>query len=132
MLHIVRALLPGPLGFNEVGREAGGCNPSTLAQRLARLEQAGLVQKREDADGCRSLYALTPSGEGLDVVVRAIEAWASRHLEAPSPGTAPSRRVPRGRADAFGVGASPLRARDAEEFRERVGTLSAVPISEGA
>ena len=29
-MHIVRALLDGPLGFNELGRAVGGCNPATL------------------------------------------------------------------------------------------------------
>ena len=38
VLHIVHALLGGPKGFNELGREVGGCNPTTLTQRLARLE----------------------------------------------------------------------------------------------
>lgn len=28
-MHIVRALLDGPLGFNELGRSVGGCNPAT-------------------------------------------------------------------------------------------------------
>lgn len=97
VLHIVRALLPGPRGFNEVGREAGGCNPSTLAQRLARLEAVGLVRKHVDADGNRSTYELTEAGEDLRDVVHAIDAWASRHLAGPAlrgirlddPGAAP-------------------------------------------
>ncbi|HZU76444.1 MAG TPA: helix-turn-helix domain-containing protein, partial [Dehalococcoidia bacterium] len=40
-LHIVRALLDGPLGFNELGRRCGGCNPATLKLRLDRLESIG-------------------------------------------------------------------------------------------
>src|SRR5215210_2225990 len=32
-LHIIRALLEGPMGFNDLGR-AVGANPTTLAQRL--------------------------------------------------------------------------------------------------
>ena len=27
-LHIVRSLLEGPKGFNELGRDIGGCNPT--------------------------------------------------------------------------------------------------------
>jgi DNA-binding HxlR family transcriptional regulator len=45
MLHIVRALLEGPRGFNELSRSSGGCNPATLAQRLDELEVRGLVDK---------------------------------------------------------------------------------------
>ena len=33
-MHIVRALLDGPMGFNELGRTVGGCNPATLKVRL--------------------------------------------------------------------------------------------------
>ncbi len=45
VLHIVNALLDGPKGFNAIGREVGGCNPTTLTQRLGRLELLGLVVK---------------------------------------------------------------------------------------
>jgi len=39
-MHIVRALLDGPLGFNELGRAVGGCNPATLKVRLDHLEDS--------------------------------------------------------------------------------------------
>ncbi|MFX4481842.1 helix-turn-helix domain-containing protein, partial [Acinetobacter baumannii] len=32
-LHIIRALLEGPKGFNELSRAIGGVNPATLSQR---------------------------------------------------------------------------------------------------
>jgi len=44
-MHIVRALLDGPLGFNELGRAVGGCNPATLKVRLDHLEDLGLLQR---------------------------------------------------------------------------------------
>src|SRR5438477_10177551 len=44
-MHIVRALLEGPLGFNELGRTVGGCNPATLKARLDRLEDLGLLHR---------------------------------------------------------------------------------------
>ena len=44
-MHIVRALLDGPLGFNELGRAVGGCNPATLKVRLDRLEDLGLLRR---------------------------------------------------------------------------------------
>ena len=43
-LHIIRALLEGPQGFNELGRSVGA-NPSTLVQRLERLETIGIVER---------------------------------------------------------------------------------------
>ena len=45
VLHIVRALLEGPHGFNELGRAVGGANTTTLSQRLDHLERLGLVSK---------------------------------------------------------------------------------------
>jgi DNA-binding HxlR family transcriptional regulator len=91
VLHIVHALLDGPKGFNALGREVGGCNPTTLTQRLARLESLGLIAKLDHAgsDGAasgsngrsgRGCYTLTPSGRELDRVIVAIKRWAEAHL----------------------------------------------------
>lgn len=81
VLHIVHALLSGPKGFNELGREVGGCNPTTLTARLARLEELGVVE-REPHPGSppRFGYALTPSGRELERVILAIRTWAVAHL----------------------------------------------------
>lgn len=86
VLHIVRALLDGPRGFNELGREIGGCNPTTLAQRLSRLEEIGLVSKTvHSVLPPRCSYQLTPAGRGLKVVVDAIDSWAGDYLAADAP-----------------------------------------------
>ena len=44
-MHIVRGLLGGPLGFNELRRIAGGVNAATLSQRLEHLEEIGILTK---------------------------------------------------------------------------------------
>ena len=80
VLHIVHALLAGPKGFNAIGREVGGCNPTTLTQRLSRLEALGLIVKAEGDGTCRACYCLTESGAELDGVIGAIERWAHAHL----------------------------------------------------
>ncbi len=81
VLLIVRALLDSPKGFNELGRDIGGCNPTTLAQRLERLEQLGLVNKKVEAImPPKSSYSLTEAGHGLQCVVEAIHVWAVKHL----------------------------------------------------
>ena len=41
-LQIVRALLGGPRGFNELARAVGGCNPATLSKRLDELAELGV------------------------------------------------------------------------------------------
>lgn len=94
MLHIVHTLLGGPRGFNELGREVGGCNPTTLTQRLARLEEVGLVTRTHELDGtARSGYALTPAGEALSDVIEAIHAWSVRHLESDEHDPTPMARL---------------------------------------
>ncbi|MCD0160765.1 helix-turn-helix transcriptional regulator [Deinococcus sp. 6YEL10] len=86
VLHIVRALLDGEKGFNELARAVGGCNSATLTQRLEHLEQLELINKRtEDSHGklARSVYTLTPAGRELQSVIDAIDGWAKTHLNAP-------------------------------------------------
>ncbi len=82
VLHIVRILLDGPRGFNELGREIGGCNPTTLTQRLVLLENMNLVTKHVQSRlPPRCTYELTPAGRDLQSVVNAIDSWAHTHME---------------------------------------------------
>jgi len=81
MLHIVHSLLGGAKGFNELGREVGGCNPTTLTQRLGRLENLGLVAKTvHSVTPPRCSYDLTDAGMALEGVIDSIRSWAHRHL----------------------------------------------------
>jgi len=80
VLHIVHALLEGPKGFNAIGREVGGCNPTTLTQRLGRLERLGLIVKDAGDGSCRACYRLTDAGARLEDVIVAIHRWADAHL----------------------------------------------------
>ena len=80
-LQIVHALMEGPLGFNELARAIGGCNPSTLAQRLDTLVRLDLVARTVEASSPpRTLYTLTAAGRALQPVVAAMEQWGRRHL----------------------------------------------------
>jgi len=80
VLHIVHALLAGPMGFNAIGREVGGLNPTTLTQRLTRHETLGLIVKVEGDGTCRACYQLTEAGAQLEGVIGAIRRWAGAHL----------------------------------------------------
>ncbi|GGJ82532.1 hypothetical protein GCM10008939_28040 [Deinococcus aquiradiocola] len=88
MLHIVRALLSGNRGFNELARMIGGCNSATLTQRLEQLEHLNIVAKATDVGMtgklARSIYSLTEAGRELQTVIDAIDAWGRAHL-APDP-----------------------------------------------
>lgn len=81
-LHIIRALLSGPQGFNELGRTVGA-NPSTLVQRLERLEAIGIVERTvHSVMPPRTSYALTEAGVALQDVIDALGRWAGVHLTA--------------------------------------------------
>lgn len=83
-LHIIRNLLDNPKGFNELSRAVGGCNPATLAQRVERLEQMGIISKTiHSTMPPRTSYALTESGQALQEVVDAIGRWGNRYLPEP-------------------------------------------------
>lgn len=85
VLHIVRALLNGPKGFNELSREVGGCNPTTLTQRLDKLEGLGLIDKTVcSVMPPKSSYCLTQAGEALQSVIDAIHDWAVDYVQVPS------------------------------------------------
>lgn len=80
VLLIVRVLLSGPQGFNDMARNAGDVNSTTLAQRLARLERAGLVVKTvQSVMPPKTSYELTDAGRALAPVINAIEAWSAEH-----------------------------------------------------
>ena len=80
-LQIVHALLDGPRGFNDLARAVGGCNPSTLAQRLDTLVRLDLLARHvEPTSPPRTSYALTPAGAALQPVIAAIDAWGKAHL----------------------------------------------------
>ncbi len=64
------------------------CQPLTnvLADRLERLEAAGIIERREDTeDRRRTVYRLTPKGEDLAPVLVEIVIWAARHEETAAP-----------------------------------------------
>jgi len=80
-LFIVSTLLHGPIGFNEMSRNAGRINSTTLAQRLVLLEQAGLLCKTvQSTMPPRTSYELTDAGRALQPIIMAIAAWGERHL----------------------------------------------------
>jgi DNA-binding HxlR family transcriptional regulator len=76
-LLIVRDLILGASGFNELARGLPGISRSVLAQRMRTLERAGVVERRM-APGGRTLgYRLTPAGRDLVPVVNALGEWGA-------------------------------------------------------
>lgn len=80
-LHIIRALLSGPKGFNELARAVGGVNATTLTTRLERLEALGLVVREVHSTmPPRTSYHLSEAGVALKDVIDAIRNWALAHM----------------------------------------------------
>ena len=83
VLHIVRALLERPRGFNDLQRAIGGANTSTLSQRLEQLTRLGIVDKTVVSTMPPKVrYELTTAGVALQEVIDAIDAWGRRHMPA--------------------------------------------------
>lgn len=80
-LRIIYALSHGPVGFNEMSRNAGRVNSTTLAQRLVHLERVGLVRKTvQSTMPPRTSYELTEAGRALGPIIVSIAAWGERFL----------------------------------------------------
>ena len=69
----------GAVRFNEFKQTLEGIPPRTLAARLSELEAAGVVERRVVANARppRVEYRLTPAGERLRAVVKALNHWAT-------------------------------------------------------
>lgn len=75
---VVRELLCGSKRFNEIHRGVPKISATLLTQRLRKLEQMGVVERRKVAGG--SEYHLTPAGEELRPLVVALGHWGARWI----------------------------------------------------
>jgi DNA-binding HxlR family transcriptional regulator len=79
---ILRDLSSGPKRFSELEKSVGNINPRTLSQRLDDLERHDIVTKRSYAEvPPRVEYTLTPKGEDLVPLLRAMSAWGNKYYE---------------------------------------------------
>ncbi len=80
-MGVVRILLAGPCRVNELARALGGANPTTLTQRLERLERLGMVHREVvTLMPPHTLVSLTEAGAAIRPVFNALESWANTHL----------------------------------------------------
>src|SRR5918996_6665462 len=75
MLLIVREMLGGASGFNELQRGLPGISRSVLTDRMRSLERAEIVERRTGPKGRTLAYRLTPAGRDLEPVVQALGEW---------------------------------------------------------
>jgi DNA-binding HxlR family transcriptional regulator len=102
-LLVVRDLLHGKSTYGELARSPERIPTNILADRLERLEGAGIVSSAPYQERpVRYAYTLTPKGRALGDVLLAFVRWGKEHIpgtvamnQAPKPGgiaAAPSRR----------------------------------------
>jgi DNA-binding HxlR family transcriptional regulator len=78
LLSILYASLAGAQRFTEFRRSVVGISPKTLSDRLAELEQAGVLERRViPANPPYAEYRLTARGRGLAPVVEAAVRWTA-------------------------------------------------------
>jgi DNA-binding HxlR family transcriptional regulator len=83
-LLVVRDLLLGKSRYHEFIASGEGIPTNILADRLKRLEQAGLVSSATyGSHSRRKEYHLTEAGRALSPAVRALRDWGLTHV----PGT---------------------------------------------
>jgi len=82
---ILRELLHGELGFNDIHRGVPRISKNLLTQRLDSLRGSGIVEQFHRDGERRHVYRLTAAGRALGPVVEALGAWgyewASKDLE---------------------------------------------------
>jgi DNA-binding HxlR family transcriptional regulator len=76
-LLIVREMLGGASGFNELQRGLPGISRSVLTDRMRALERAEVIERRTGPKGRTLEYRLTPAGRDLEPVVQAIGEWGA-------------------------------------------------------
>lgn len=74
---ILRALMEGPLRFNEMLSIVEKVSDRVLTERLRELEAAGLIERKVYPESpVRIEYSLTEKGHAMDKVMEAIQTWA--------------------------------------------------------
>ena len=78
---LFQRLAAGACGFNALHRALPGVSRKVLAEQLRQMECDHLLTRHELGDRLGSVrYELTPYGETLEPVFRALWEWGVRHL----------------------------------------------------
>jgi len=79
-------MFKGRRTFNEFQQAGEGIASNILSDRLARLEEAGILHKQRDAaDGRRFVYRLTDKGLDLAPVLVELVLWSSTYEDTDAP-----------------------------------------------
>ncbi|HMI53694.1 MAG TPA: helix-turn-helix domain-containing protein [Candidatus Saccharimonadales bacterium] len=101
-LLVVRDLLRGHVTYSELQNSLEGIPTNILADRLKRLEAAGLMAKSAYQEHpVRYAYELTEKGKALGDVLLALVRWGKKHIpgtramESPAPHSVRERKPAR-------------------------------------
>lgn len=95
-LLVIRDLLWGKTRYGEFLTSPEAIPTNILAERLTRLEAAGIIQRKPyQQNPPRHAYTLTPKGAELKAVLATLATWGRRHL----PDTAVKSPAPAGKPD---------------------------------
>jgi DNA-binding HxlR family transcriptional regulator len=87
VMLILRELFVGPQRFSDLRRRLPRVSSSVLTDRLAGLEEQGIVDRRElGPPAPATVYELTPDGRAIEPVLLALTRWGARFLKLPMPG----------------------------------------------
>ena len=99
---MVRDLLRGNVTYKELQNSLEGIPTNILADRLRKLEEAGLISKSAYQEHpVRYAYGLTEKGKALSDVLLALVRWGKKHipgtrtLESPAPHSVRGRKPTR-------------------------------------
>jgi DNA-binding HxlR family transcriptional regulator len=82
---VIRELIAGSETFNDLRKGLPAMSPSLLSTRLKSMEKAGVVERRETAEGVR--YTLTEAGQELRPIILQLGVWGHRWVRSDlSPG----------------------------------------------
>jgi DNA-binding HxlR family transcriptional regulator len=77
---VIRELMVGSEGFNEIHRGIPRMSRTLLAQRLRMLERRGLIRREGAERGRPGRYVLTDVGQALTPIVWSIGQWAAEWI----------------------------------------------------
>ncbi|MEM7302719.1 MAG: helix-turn-helix domain-containing protein [Pseudomonadota bacterium] len=77
-LLVISRVVDGCTRFNEIHRGVPKISATLLSNRLARLEDAGLITSRPQESGHGREYQLTDAGRDLDPIIMSLAGWGQK------------------------------------------------------
>ncbi len=78
-LRIIDDLRTGETRFCELQRDLDNINPTTLTNRLKKLEEANLIQRSEETvDKISVTYSLSSLGKEVLPIIKALDRFSAR------------------------------------------------------